>query len=107
MEILAHRIVWSCVAVALVVTVARGWRRIGALLRRRRELGLITLASALIAVNWFTYIYGVNSDRVVETSLGTSSTRWSRCCWASLSCASGCGWRSGSPSAWARWRSVC
>jgi chloramphenicol-sensitive protein RarD len=70
MEILAHRIVWSCVAVALVVTVARGWRRIGALLRRRRELGLITLASALIAVNWFTYIYGVNSDRVVETSLG-------------------------------------
>jgi chloramphenicol-sensitive protein RarD len=53
-----------------VVTVARGWRRIGALLRRRREVGLIALASALIAANWFTYIYGVNSDRVVETSLG-------------------------------------
>ena len=69
-EILAHRIAWSCVVVAAVVTVARGWRRIGALLRNRRTVGLIALASALIAVNWFTYIYGVNSDRVVETSLG-------------------------------------
>lgn len=69
-EILAHRIVWSFVLVALIVSVARGWRRIGALARRPRKLGLITMASVLIAVNWATYIYGVNADRVVETSLG-------------------------------------
>ena len=28
------------------------------------------LAAVLIGVNWFVYIYGVNTDRVIETSLG-------------------------------------
>jgi chloramphenicol-sensitive protein RarD len=70
MEMLAHRIVWSFVVVALLITVMRDWRRIGALMRRPTKVGLVTLASVLIGVNWFTYIYGVNTDRVVETSLG-------------------------------------
>ena len=69
-EILAHRIVWSLAFVAVVVTVSRRWRAISALLRRRRQVALICLASLLIAVNWGTYIYGVNTGQVVETSLG-------------------------------------
>jgi chloramphenicol-sensitive protein RarD len=69
-ELLALRIVWSFVFVALVILATRGWRRIVPLLHQRRTLGLVTLAGVLIAVNWGTYIYGVNTDRVVETSLG-------------------------------------
>jgi chloramphenicol-sensitive protein RarD len=69
-EILSHRVVWSFVVVLAVTTVARGWRRIVALLHQPRKIGLVAMAAALISVNWGTYIYGVNSDRVVETSLG-------------------------------------
>jgi chloramphenicol-sensitive protein RarD len=69
-EILAHRVIWTVVFVALVVTVARSWRRVGTLLRRPRTVAVVTLAATLIAVNWGTYIYGVNTARVVETSLG-------------------------------------
>jgi chloramphenicol-sensitive protein RarD len=69
-EILAHRVVWSVAFVALVLTVMRNWAFLRVLLRRPRALAGITLAAALIGVNWGTYIYGVNSDRVVETALG-------------------------------------
>jgi chloramphenicol-sensitive protein RarD len=69
-EILSHRVVWSFIVVVLIATVARGWRRVGALLRQPRKVALVALAAVLISVNWGTYIYGVNSDRVVETSLG-------------------------------------
>lgn len=69
-EILAHRIVWSLAVVAILVGVTRGWRRIAALRQTPGKIGLIGLASTIIAVNWGTYIYGVNADRVVETSLG-------------------------------------
>ncbi len=69
-EILAHRVVWSALFVALLLTAVRAWRRIGALLRRPRTVLVVGLAAVLIAVNWATYIYGVNTDRVVETSLG-------------------------------------
>ncbi|MEV4462534.1 EamA family transporter RarD [Micromonospora echinofusca] len=69
-EILAHRIVWSVVFVALLLGALRNVGFLRALLRRPRALAGIGVAAALIAVNWGTYIYGVNSDRVVETALG-------------------------------------
>jgi chloramphenicol-sensitive protein RarD len=67
-EILAHRIAWSLLFVAglLAFTAGFGWvRGLG-----RRRAGLLTLAAVLVTVNWGTYIYGVNSEHVVETSLG-------------------------------------
>ena len=68
-EILAHRIVWSLVFLAVVLAVAGGGfsfaRRLG-----RRRAGLLAVAAALITVNWGTFIHGVNSGHVVETSLG-------------------------------------
>ncbi|MFC4063843.1 EamA family transporter RarD [Actinoplanes subglobosus] len=70
LEILAHRVVWSVVFVALLLTVMRNWRFLGRLVRTPRLLGGVTLAAVLIGVNWATYIYGVNSSRVVETALG-------------------------------------
>ena len=69
-EILAHRIVWSVAFVALLLAALRNVGFLRALARRPRALAGITAAAALIAVNWGTYIYGVNSDRVVETALG-------------------------------------
>jgi chloramphenicol-sensitive protein RarD len=69
-EILAHRVVWSFLFVAVLVAATRRWRRILPLLRDRRTAGLIVLAALVIAANWGTFIYGVNTDRVVETSLG-------------------------------------
>jgi chloramphenicol-sensitive protein RarD len=69
-EILAHRVIWSAAFVAVLLTAARGWRSVVALTRRPRTLGGLALAAALIALNWGVYIYGVNSDHVVETSLG-------------------------------------
>ncbi|MEU4559218.1 EamA family transporter RarD [Actinoplanes sp. NPDC023936] len=70
LEILAHRIVWSVLFVALLLAVARNWRFLGRLLRTPRLIGGIALAAVLIGINWGTYIAAVNSSRVVETALG-------------------------------------
>ncbi len=70
MEILAHRVLWSVVFVALILTVLRRWANLRPLLRRPRTLAGIALAAVLIAINWGVYIYAVNADHVVETSLG-------------------------------------
>lgn len=69
-EILAHRIVWSAVSVALIVLALRRWDKLVELARQPRNLAGMTLAATLVAVNWGTFIYGVDSDQVVETSLG-------------------------------------
>ncbi|MBY8871885.1 EamA family transporter RarD [Micromonospora sp. PLK6-60] len=69
-EILAHRVVWSVLFVALLLAAARNIGFLRALARRPRALAGIGAAAVLIGINWGTYIYGVNSDRVVETALG-------------------------------------
>lgn len=70
LEILAQRVLWSLAFVVLLLVLLRrtGWFR--NLSRRPRALAILTVAAVVIGVNWFTYIYGVNTDRVVETSLG-------------------------------------
>ncbi|WP_461083591.1 EamA family transporter RarD [Streptomyces deserti] len=69
-EILAHRMVWSLAFVGAALLVLRRWAWTGELLRQPRRLGLITVAAAVITVNWGVYIWAVNSGHVVEASLG-------------------------------------
>ncbi|MFI0721652.1 EamA family transporter RarD [Streptomyces sp. NPDC021224] len=69
-EILAHRMVWSLVVVAVLLLVLRRWAWIGELIRQPRRLTLVAVAAATVSVNWGTYIWAVNAGHVVETSLG-------------------------------------
>ncbi len=69
-EIIAHRVLWSVVVLALVLLI-----RDGAALPRRlvlapRTLAALLLSGSLIVVNWLIFIYAVNTDRVLSTSLG-------------------------------------
>src|SRR3954471_5921846 len=70
LEILAHRMAWSLVFVAVALAVTRRWAWAGELLRQPRRLGLVAIAAAVITVNWGLYIWSVNSGHVVEASLG-------------------------------------
>lgn len=70
LEILDHRIVWSLVFTALLLGTRRQWPALRAALRSARTALILTAAAVLISINWATYIYGVNSGHVVETSLG-------------------------------------
>jgi chloramphenicol-sensitive protein RarD len=67
-EILAHRITWSLLFLVAVLAATTGFRYLRGLGRRR--ILQLTLAAVLVTVNWGTFIYAVNSEHVVETSLG-------------------------------------
>ncbi|WP_204039251.1 EamA family transporter RarD [Acrocarpospora phusangensis] len=67
-EILAHRMIWSLVAVVAILSVRRHWSWIRTL--TRRQFVLLTLAAVLISGNWGTYIFAVNTGHVVESALG-------------------------------------
>ena len=69
-EVLAHRVVWSLVVVAVLVQVTRRWPAVRVVVADRRKVLRLGAAAAFLAVNWGVYIYGVTTDRVVETSLG-------------------------------------
>ncbi len=69
-EILAHRVLWSFVLVVLILLGMRGVRSFFGVWRERRSRWVLLGAGAAIACNWFTYIWAVNNDHVVEAALG-------------------------------------
>ena len=74
LEILSHRILWSLFFLLLLLAITR---RVGlfrletqsVFTQPRKMLGILATAS-LISVNWLVYIWAVNANRIVETSLG-------------------------------------
>ncbi|MCR4435679.1 MAG: EamA family transporter RarD [Clostridiales bacterium] len=69
-QILAHRIVWSFVFVAALLLFSGGLSHLLGIVKDKKKLLFISFCSVLITVNWFTYIWAVNSSHIVETSLG-------------------------------------
>ena len=69
-EILSHRIIWSFVFILIIVIANRQMP----LKLIKEELWknklFIVLASLFIGINWLIYIWAVNSDHIVDASLG-------------------------------------
>ncbi|MBB5017988.1 chloramphenicol-sensitive protein RarD [Chitinivorax tropicus] len=70
LEILAHRVAWSLLLLAGVLTIRRHWSWLDGAVRTPRVLGGFLASSVLLSVNWFIYIWAVNAGHVVESSLG-------------------------------------
>lgn len=69
-EILAHRVLWSVPVTALLITLGRGWPELKRSLSRGKVRATLMLSAALVAMNWFIFIYAINTGRILQTSLG-------------------------------------
>ncbi|MBA2175132.1 EamA family transporter RarD [Halobacillus locisalis] len=73
-EILAHRIIWSFIFMGFIVWVSRKKQpfleQLRSIVKNKKQLIGITLASIAISINWVTYIWAVNTNHVIEASLG-------------------------------------
>ena len=69
-QILAHRVLWSLLFLAIVLTVRRQWKWLPAMLRQRRVIASFVVSAFLLSANWMVYIWAVNNGHVIEASLG-------------------------------------
>ncbi|WP_458526249.1 EamA family transporter RarD [Onishia taeanensis] len=70
LEILIHRVLWSCLFLVLLVSVLGRWSPVISALREPGRLGRVLACALLIALNWGIYIYAVESRQVLQASLG-------------------------------------
>jgi chloramphenicol-sensitive protein RarD len=73
-EILANRVFWSFFFIVVILVINKKWGLFKATLRglaqNKKQLAALTVASMLISINWFMYIWAVNTDQMIEASLG-------------------------------------
>ena len=70
LEIVSHRAVWSLVFCLIALYFSKQFRATFEMFRTPGVVLRFALASALISVNWITYIWAVNHQHIVEASLG-------------------------------------
>lgn len=68
--LIAWRIVWSVVILAIALTATRRWGDLKPVLARPRTLAGVAIAAVMLATNWTAYVWCVTHGRVVETALG-------------------------------------
>ncbi|HEV2097009.1 MAG TPA: EamA family transporter RarD [Chthoniobacterales bacterium] len=69
-EILAHRFIWTTIFLALLLSWQGRWPEIRRVAGSRRALLYCLCSGTAISVNWLLFIWAVNVDRLIETSLG-------------------------------------
>jgi len=69
-DIVMHRMLWSFLFLAIVLTVRKQWAWVGPVLRQPRVIGGFVASALLLTANWTTYIWAVNNNHIVEASLG-------------------------------------
>jgi chloramphenicol-sensitive protein RarD len=70
LEVLSHRILWSMVFLIGLLVGQRRSSEFWQVWRFKRKVSFLLVTALLLTFNWGLYIYGVNTQRVVETSLG-------------------------------------
>jgi chloramphenicol-sensitive protein RarD len=69
-EVLSHRMIWSMVFLGGILLYQGRLSEVKQVCKSTKTVLLLLLSASLLTFNWGMYIYGVNTDRVLETGLG-------------------------------------
>lgn len=69
-EILAHRVIWSCVLVLVLIVILRYTEALKTVLQSRKVLLAMLGSTLLIGLNWGTFIWAVQNNKMLSASLG-------------------------------------
>jgi chloramphenicol-sensitive protein RarD len=69
-EILAHRIVWCALFLFAFIGITGSGGKLAGLVSNPRSLLILFVTALLVSTNWFTFIYAVTTNKVLESSLG-------------------------------------
>ncbi len=68
--ILASRIFWSFIFCVIFVTIIKKWPEIKTILLDKKRFIFCILSGIMVSLNWFTYIWAVNANFIIDASLG-------------------------------------
>lgn len=70
LQVIAHRVLWTCAFTALLISLRRGWGEVRTAAADRRTALTLLCTGALITMNWGIYIVGVVTGQLVSVSMG-------------------------------------
>lgn len=69
-QIVAHRVVWSAVFLAILLVWRGEWWQVIKAFQTKKTLVVFAISSVLLSSNWLIYIWAVTHGHIVDASLG-------------------------------------
>ena len=69
-ELILHRTIWSFIFLMIVILFQKRTDEIKAVFKQKKVLFSLFATMLILASNWFVFVWAVNHDQILETSLG-------------------------------------
>ena len=69
-ELIVHRTVWTAFLLFFTITIYSKWNDVFLVLKNIKKTLILFICGILIITNWFTWIYAVVTNRLVDASFG-------------------------------------
>jgi len=70
MQMLAHRIFWTFLFVSILISLKNRWPEMRKIFSPQKNKVMSLLSALAISTNWMVFIIAVNTNHIVETSMG-------------------------------------
>ena len=69
-ELTIHRTLWTALLLLLTTTYFKKWPNVQMILKSFTKLSLLFLTGILVSINWFTWLYSISINNMLDASLG-------------------------------------
>ena len=69
-ELVVHRTIWTSFILLLTIIFYSRWDFFFEILNNKKKLFILFISGLLIFINWFTWIYAVVTNRLIDASFG-------------------------------------
>ena len=70
LEVVVHRTIWTAFVLFLTIIFYSRWNFFFEVLKNKKKLFILFISGFLIFINWFTWIYAVITNRLIDASFG-------------------------------------
>ena len=70
LELTIHRTIWTALLLIITTSYYSKWSEFKKLIKKTQNLLILLLTSILISINWFTWLYAVSTNNLLDGSLG-------------------------------------
>ena len=70
LEVVVHRTIWTAFVLFLTIIFYSRWNFFFEILKNKKKLFILLISGFLIFINWFTWIYALVTNRLIDASFG-------------------------------------
>ena len=70
LELTIHRTVWTALLLLLTTSYFSKWNEFNKIIKKKINIFILLITGILISINWFTWLYAVKMNRLLDSALG-------------------------------------